>query len=105
VDQRIVVHESFCGRVEHWVRGLLCRKSSLDSRNTGSEDCSAGSGLWTGRSLGQRIVVQEAVCGRGKTGSEDCSADSSLWTGGTLGQRIVVQVAVCGTGGLLVRGL
>jgi len=31
-------------------------------------------------SLGQRIVVQVAVCGtRGITGSEDCSAGSGLW--------------------------
>ena len=38
----------------------------MDGRNTGSEDCSAGSGLWTGGTLGQRIVVQVAVCGREK---------------------------------------
>jgi len=31
-------------------------------------------------SLGQKIVVQVAVCGtRGITGSEDCSAGSGLW--------------------------
>ena len=36
----------------------------MDGRNTGSEDCIAGSGLWTGGTLGQRIVVQVAVCGR-----------------------------------------
>jgi ribulose 1,5-bisphosphate synthetase/thiazole synthase len=77
----------------------------VDGMNTGSEDCSAGGGPWTGGTLGQRIVVQVAVCGREKIGSEDCSADSGLWTGGILGQRIVVQVAVCGTGGSLVRGL